>query len=73
MKSFEHWWSYDFYNQNGDYTSAEAAWYEQQERFEEFVERVETECSYGAYSTTKECLAAKNMKESILQILKGEK
>ena len=66
MESFEHWWLYDFYNQNGDYTSAEAAWDEQQERFDKLVERVETECSYGAYGTTKECLAAKNMKESIL-------
>ena len=74
MKSFEHWWSYDFYNQNGDYSSAEAAWYEQQERFEELVACIENHRSdLSFYATVEDWKAAQKMKESILQILKGEK
>jgi hypothetical protein len=51
----------------------EKAWREQQENFNKLIERVEAHpCAMSCYLSVKEYQAAADMKETILQILKGE-
>lgn len=54
-------------------SSFEEAWEIQNDNFTKLVERVEDyPCCMSCYLTVEELNAAKQMKESILKILKGE-
>lgn len=67
---------YDFnelYSIGAEYCDKEQS-SKKQQNLEELIERIERyPCCMSCYLTVEEMQAAKSMKESILQILKGEK
>ncbi len=78
MKDFETWWEEaSFIEDDGcyqeKYLAAEEAWGEKDNQLEEVIERLENyPCCMSCYLTTEEKVAAKNIKERFIKILKEE-
>ena len=78
MKDFETWWEEeDFIEDDGcyqeKYLAAEAAWKEKDNQLKEVIERLENyPCCMSCYLHKEEMIAARNIKERFIEILREE-
>lgn len=76
--NFETWWEEDsFIEDDGcyqeKYIAAESAWEEKDNQFKEVIERLENyPCCMSCYLSKEEMLAARDIKERFIEILKEE-